>query len=507
MLQYDNLRVLLNDSQEFDKKNPPKSITITFGLSASAKKINNRIYTPIGQQNGLKSWVKPYAKPILVFHDQERDSIGRIIDVEFVDNSEEAIKFFKSTADFIRFRNEILSDDPKRIYKAMVDSELLDNEEWPGLSSLRAKARITDSAAIEKFIDQRYLNFSGGADTDRWVCPACMSDWHKGDVCEHRPGQVTEDGVKVVFVTGAYKGREISVVNNPAYKGGFVHSIEMSDSISDQDSFILKTLDTVCTVETGVDIREEIIALIDSQADKYNSQLTLIEDNLVKRISDAIAELNKPAEVTEAAAETSKDFVTDETIDLYVLDLALKAKVSSPLDKVALDALDVKVFCAQDRLFPIANIAYTKAARELVNESRMKDSQKQELLSLIDSKSRLFVDESVDKVEYENLKKDYQESLIVADQLREELKNLKETLDSRPPKNDNTLNTIDNPSIASGRTISPVVDDFEKGIIEKYRQILDKQGQKNAESYLISQKYRGYLSKKFDINKFIKENE
>lgn len=502
MLQYDNLRVLLNDSQQFDKNNPPKSITITFGLSASAKKINDRIYTPIGQQNGVKSWIKPYAKPILVFHNQESDALGRLIDVEFIDNSAEAMKFFSSTADFIRFRNEILSDDPQRIYKAMVDNNLLNNEEWPGLSTLRAKARITDSAAIVKFIDERYLNFSGGADTDRWVCSACMSDWHKGDICEHRPGEITEDGDQVVFVTGAYKGREISVVNNPAYKGGFIHSIEMSDSITNKDSFVLKTVDTVCAVETAVDMREEIIALIDSQADKYNSQLTAIEDKLVERIGLLV----KPVPVEVPVVEAT-DFVKDETLDLYILDLALKSKVSAVLSADELKALDEKVFCSDKRLFPVANVIYAKAARELVNESKMSDAQKKELLTLIDSKSRGFLDSSVDKQEYDNLKKDYQEALTVTDTLREELRILKETLDSHQGRNDNSLNTLENPSIAGGEEVRETVDDFEKEIIERYRQILDKQGLKYAESYLRSQKYKGYLSTKFDIKKFIKENE
>ena len=48
--------------------NSQKGLSITYDLSHSGRRINNRIYTTQGQQNGIPTLLNPYPKPILIHH-------------------------------------------------------------------------------------------------------------------------------------------------------------------------------------------------------------------------------------------------------------------------------------------------------------------------------------------------------------------------------------------------------------------------------------------------------
>ena len=211
--------------------NPIKNgLIITYDLSHSARRINNRIYSIKGQQNGIKSLLTPYAKPILQHHDIGKDPIGRFVGGKWEDLSNEAIRFFDNLGAFMKFKQEMNSDDPERMYQALKQHNLLTNKNWPGLGRMRATAKITDKEAVEKFLDGRYITFSAGSTTDRHVCSICNSDWAKGDFCEHRHGKIY-DSETCVFFTGDFKVLEGSVVNTPADDLSQIQSMELlSDS-------------------------------------------------------------------------------------------------------------------------------------------------------------------------------------------------------------------------------------------------------------------------------------
>ena len=208
----------------------PKGLEVVFALSHSARKINNRIYPPWGQRQGVDSWLAPYPKPILLNHDIESDPIGRFSDMKWVSLESEAMEFFRNVNDFMAFKKAFDEDNPQEMYRMLRKHKLLHNDRWPGLSKLEATARITDPAAVEKFLDGRYLTFSAGSHTDKYRCGICGSSWHEDDICEHRPGRVTEDGDVGVFFTGTFYGREGSVVNGPADNLGYVQSLRQIDS-------------------------------------------------------------------------------------------------------------------------------------------------------------------------------------------------------------------------------------------------------------------------------------
>lgn len=264
-----------------NKPSDKKGIIITFELSAAGRRINNRIYTSRGQRAGLDSWVKPYGKPILLHHDKKTDPIGRVISIEAVDNDQNAMKFFRNIRDFAEFKGAMDSDNPKAIYKSMIKNNLLTNKEWPGISKLVAKARISDREAIEKFLDQRYLTFSAGTHSDRYVCGVCEADWATGDVCSHLPGTITDKGEPVVFITGTFYGDEASVVNEPANTNSVVHAIEFTDAIPDgmADSLVI---DESCVY--SVDSTLEAEQVTDHRLMLYRA----IEQNDYQPIVDAL---------------------------------------------------------------------------------------------------------------------------------------------------------------------------------------------------------------------------
>lgn len=209
-----------------------KGLYITYYLSHSGRRINNRIYPTLGQQRGIDTIMKPYPKPILQNHDKDKDPIGRFVSAEWEDLSHEAVKFFNNVNDYMEVVKAYDSNDPKEIYSVMKKYNLLTNSDWPGLGRMKVRAHITDKEAVEKFLDGRYITFSAGSSTDRHVCSICDSDWAKGDMCEHRHGRIY-DGEICVFITGDFNVMEGSVVNMPADDLSQLESMEfLSDSFS-----------------------------------------------------------------------------------------------------------------------------------------------------------------------------------------------------------------------------------------------------------------------------------
>jgi hypothetical protein len=204
-------------------------LLITYDLSHSGRRINNRIYPVRGQKLGIKTLTEPYNKPILVHHDSARDPIGRFVGGQWIDLSNQAVGHFRNINDFLKVQDAYEADDPQRIYDVMKEFGLLANRKWPGLGVMQAQAKISDKDAVEKFLDGRYQTFSAGSGTDRHVCSVCMSDWATGDVCEHRHGRIY-DGEMCVFITGRFSVNEGSVVNMPADDLSQIRSMQMSDS-------------------------------------------------------------------------------------------------------------------------------------------------------------------------------------------------------------------------------------------------------------------------------------
>lgn len=211
-----------------------KGLVITYDLSHSGRRINNRIYSTRGQQRGIDSLTNPYPKPILKNHDQSGEPIGRFIGGEWQNLYDDAKEFLQSSQAVLDIHNAFAGDDPEKIYNTLKAMNLIDNKQWPGLGRMRVQANITDEEAIKKFMDGRYLTFSAGSTTDRHVCSICLSDWAQDGMCEHRHGK-KYDGETCVFITGDFLVMEGSVVNTPADDLSQLVHMEMMDSANPKE--------------------------------------------------------------------------------------------------------------------------------------------------------------------------------------------------------------------------------------------------------------------------------
>ncbi len=147
--------------------------------------INNRIYPPESMKKGLKSWTKPYKKPVLVDHNDSSDPIGRVIKARYVKTP----------------KGEI--DEYKPVLK-----------QSDGYGYQRLTIKITDPAAVQKILDGRYETVSVRMSTNHAFCSICNADWSDGP-CEHAPGKHYDK--KLAYITtGDLMYREMSFVNAPA---------------------------------------------------------------------------------------------------------------------------------------------------------------------------------------------------------------------------------------------------------------------------------------------------
>ena len=305
----------LADSILSSKKNK-KGLFITYDLSHSGRRINNRIYGTKGQQNGTLSVMKPYPKPILQHHDKTKDPIGRFVSAEWEDLSQEAMKFFSNVNDFMEVKAAYDSDDPEAIYSVMKKYNLLTNKNWPGMGRIRVKAQITDKEAIEKFLDGRYITFSAGSTTDRHVCSICNSDWAKSDFCEHRHGKIY-DGEVCVFVTGDFNVLEGSVVNMPADDLSQLQSMEFI-----QDALDIEIENTdFATSKEGIEMSDALYTLEDySMEDNKKEILEETEEAVKNHEEDTVKEVSEEDKIVlkvynkivETYSEVFKRLAQDE---------------------------------------------------------------------------------------------------------------------------------------------------------------------------------------------------
>jgi hypothetical protein len=290
--------LLLQDAASVSE-NGKKGLIITFDLSSSFRRTNNRIYTTSGQKAGVDSWTKPYPKPILRNHDKNEDPLGRIISVEWVSNDKEAMSFFGSMNEFMQFKRVTDGNNPQKIYKAMLKHNLFTDDAWPGLGKLVATARISNVDAIEKFLDGRYLTFSAGSHTDKYVCGLCGSDWATGDVCEHTPGSISDKGQPAIYFTGKFNGDEASVVTMPGNSLSQLTSMEFGDSVElspvNKDAlkidnnirFTDASVDTGDLMATKTDLQQAVESL--QSMDARDIARSIWEGTLSSEQNDALA--------------------------------------------------------------------------------------------------------------------------------------------------------------------------------------------------------------------------
>jgi len=165
--------------------------------------INNRIYPPDSMKKGIKSWTKPFKKPVLLNHDEHGEPVGRVIGAKYIPTS--------------------LGDGSREYRPILKPSE--------GYGFTRLTVRINDASTIQKVLDGRYETVSVRMSTNKAICSICDTDWSKDGMCEHYPGE-KYDGKLAYVTTGDLVYREVSFVNIPADEFAGVKEAVLSDEQS-----------------------------------------------------------------------------------------------------------------------------------------------------------------------------------------------------------------------------------------------------------------------------------
>jgi hypothetical protein len=502
----DKLRFMdkILDAKRADKR----GLIVDFNLSSSGRRINNRIYTPAGQRAGLDSWIKPFPKPIIRNHDRNEDPMGRFVDVSYNEIDNQALSFFKNAKDFMALKDALESDDPRKIIRAFKQTKLLTNKKWPGVGELLAKARISDESAIEKFLDGRYMTFSAGSNTDRYVCSKCLCDWAGGEHCDHRPGEVTSDGDLVFFVTGTFYGEEGSVLTTPANDYSSVRSLNFADSLNYNtipQSDCLTDISTIYITDGAIDFsdKEDTNDHLENKMDLAN--IDALVDALLPKLLEKLQEAATSGQEVKTADEAETTNVVTDAAPALSVDWTL---LDNAVAELKASLTDVKV--------------------EVIKEVIVKDEGESELLSEVEVKltAALAAKDSAEAslLQLQDSVKDHAAALALIDELKAEVSELTEKLDTATTSLQNRdeadklpldkeRGSVQNPSESgtpslqdSGSTKrNKNLDGFEQKVVEKFKQIRDSNGDPAAQMYVKNLQVRGILSRKFNIDSYIKE--
>jgi len=170
--------------------------------------------------NSLKSWIKPFGKPVVTFHNDQEDPLGRVYDAR---------------------REEFQLQDGEEGENRPTGIVVLD-------------VLITDQDAIKKVIDGTYLTVSTSCSSKHIECSICGSNVAiKDEKCDHEKGKTYEDQL-CVWNVGERKYSEVSFVNTPADQSDahFAGVISIGDDANgEQEEVILITDSTELTAEVA----------------------------------------------------------------------------------------------------------------------------------------------------------------------------------------------------------------------------------------------------------------
>ena len=482
------------------KREDKRGLSIEFNLSSAGRRINNRIYTPTGQRAGIESWTAPYPKPIIRNHDKSEDPMGRFSKVEYSSLDDKALAFFKNAKEFMFFKDALESDQPARIIKALKQNKLLTSNKWPGIGELVANARIFDEGAIEKFLDGRYMTFSAGSHTDRYVCSKCLTDWALGEHCDHRAGQVTEDGDLVFFVTGGFYGEEGSVITNPANDYSSMRSLSFADSLnySIPQSECMTDTSTIYITDSSVDFAdaEGNSNPMETNMDEINVQALV--DALLPKILEKLKDSANSQVAEPSKAKPVVDWATFDAAVATLKESLSDAQVVVEKEVVVRDSKDIETINDLNTQLTAAVTAKDAAEAEVVE-------LKTKVTALEDSQ------------------KDHVAALALADELKGQIENLTKELDTVKTSLqnqdraagsvlDNNRGSVQNPSESGAPALRDGVANklkdlggYEQTLVKQFHKIRDSHGEGHARAYIKNLQGKGQLSKTFNIDLYIKE--
>lgn len=279
---------------------------------------NMGFYMPDNMRKGAATFTKNYNKPVLVGHDSDSDPVGRVIKADYVDTS--AVwtmqdKYLKSLINFSDKKQKATKNDMVD-FAQHVMREYNGKDNYRGLGHILGTLKITDSDAIQKILDERYLTVSISMSSDSAHCSECGQDWVSEGPCDHERGQTYDSGIPVVLIPGKQSYNHVGFVSEPAdeYAAG-LKGIELitNDEIKQLDSVIQ---DKSKVISDSFSIAANLFSYQDSKlislSDETNTDLITVKNN-IQNLEDSL----KPMENEKMKKGKIADSVS-ASISLYL---------------------------------------------------------------------------------------------------------------------------------------------------------------------------------------------
>jgi hypothetical protein len=300
----ENKGKVMSDSSDGLKKD--YSLVCEIDATHAGTLINNRIYPPESMQKGVKSWTRPYKKPVLVNHDDTADPVGRVI-----------------KAKYTKTPRGLESNDYKPVLK-----------ESDGYGYMRLTVRVTDPSAMQKILDGRYETVSVRMSTNHAFCSICSTDWSADGPCEHMPGQ-KYDGKLAYMTTGDLTYKEVSFVNIPADEYAGVKEallVEARDQKKALDmSVYANSAEEKVLASLSDNEGRNLYSLLDSEIEE--------SDEVVLHLLDRSSKVNKSHKEDEVKLEELKK---DQLIELDAVKELIEEEVAKHREE---DAKKAKSEC------------------------------------------------------------------------------------------------------------------------------------------------------------------
>ena len=400
----------------------------------SGKNHNYCIYYEDSMEKDAESFVNPFRKPMLKNHDDESEPLGRI------------------------------------------------TKSWSGPSNLTDErtaihtvTRVTDSDAIEKFLDGRYQTLSIGGKMGTVTCNICgktiLKDG-KFKFCGHWKGETYKDQVCYWSVKDI-DYNEHSVVNNPADDFAQVMKITvltdkdkkeegvgdnmdgMNNPTNTQDSTATQT--PAPAVSDSVDKREQLLSLIDAM---------IAESKTSTEAKDAQGEQNPDTPQAPEAANDGVDTPAEKTVEDY------KKELDEANQKIA--DMEAQLVEANQKVAD-AETAKEQAVQDATN-------MKQQCVQLAEETKSLMADSIIALEKVEDSKVEERKAELVAMSMKD-LQATKDSIQTEASAQPRVPAKAQNPTKPNANEKGSVVVDSQGNPVEKTKKVEDSNKKSSVQDY------------------------
>lgn len=338
---------------------------------------NKAVYLPDEHYKSAITFIKPYPKPIQLHHQDEKDPIGRVIDVRYIDTTNEAVNVDSRAGGIMKVFKDSKAKPIARLGTIPTFLSMSQNNQYRGVGHILGLWDVTDPDAIRKILDGRYLTVSTGMAPRSAYCSSCalqgeLIDWAK-QVCEHEPGEIV-DGVECVKVPMHYDWEEVSPVNHPAAQ--LAQIIEVGNDISFADA-IQKNQ------PIAYPLFEDCFAVKNDTVVRLTDSINLNADNLfdwtnVNKLDNnantphihqasVIGEMKQDRGLEQEGLTMKLTELTKDTASNYEA-IAKHLEGAARLTGDLLKDLEDSVFIGPNRTFPVRDLKHADAIKALLNE-------------------------------------------------------------------------------------------------------------------------------------------